>query len=336
VRPAETRPSETGRGAPVTERILTRLGRPRWLWVVLWSLVPLISPVLFVGAIRLSGFALGDAEVVNIVASQATLAYACFILLGGSSLLTRRAGEAQRELAKVLPNANRDDLLRGIDSPTGPLLLTAVVAAIVSGGGLARFGPLPPLVALPLLVVYLLPILTFVWVYLAILVGLDRVGRQDLSLDVFPEDRTLGLEALGSLASTGLGLLGIAVVPVLIFASDEPLTLGISLVIVAIVVVVFVLSMWRLHRQMTIAKARFVDLARRLYAAAYDPLRREPGIEVLERQASALQTAQALEERAESILTWPIEEETLRFMVVVITGVVTSLVVRGLFGALGA
>jgi hypothetical protein len=34
-------------------------------------------------------------------------------------------------------------------------------------------------------------------------------------------------------------------------------------------------------------------------------------------------------------MTWPIDESTVRFMMVVITGVVTSLVVRALFGALG-
>jgi hypothetical protein len=41
------------------------------------------------------------------------------------------------------------------------------------------------------------------------------------------------------------------------------------------------------------------------------------------------------EERARNLLTWPIEQSTLRFMAVVVTGVVTSLVVRGLFAAFG-
>jgi hypothetical protein len=35
----------------------------------------------------------------------------------------------------------------------------------------------------------------------------------------------------------------------------------------------------------------------------------------------------------QSLLTWPVDEGTLRFIAVVITGVVTSVIVRGLFAA---
>ncbi len=207
--------------------------------------------------------------------------------------------------------------------------------AIVSAGGWATYGPIPPLAALPLLVVYMTPILTFVWIYLTILADLDRLGRQPLALDVFPQDRTLGLEKLGSLASTGLGLLLLAAVPVLLAGADEPVTLGISLAIVAITVALFVVSMWRVHLQLVAAKARYVSLARRLYADAYAPIRQEPSVQVLETQATALRAAQSLDERAHTLPTWPIDEGTLRFIAVVITGVVTGLIVRGLFAAFG-
>jgi hypothetical protein len=154
-------------------------------------------------------------------------------------------------------------------------------------------------------------------------------------LEVFPEDRTLGLEKVGSLASSGLGLLLGAAVPILIVASTVPVTLGISLAIVALTITVFVLSMVRLHRQMAAAKVRYVALAGRLYRDAYAPIRNKPGVDTLEAQATALRAAQSLDERAHSLATWPLEEGTLRFIAVVITGVVTSLIVRGLFAALG-
>ena len=93
--------------------------------------------------------------------------------------------------------------------------------------------------------------------------------------------------------------------------------------------------MWRLHRQMAGAKVRFVGIAQGLYATAYEPLRSDQTATTLEAQASALAAAQALEERARNLLTWPIAQGTLRFIAVVVTGVVTSLVVRGLFAALG-
>ncbi|HEU5203596.1 MAG TPA: hypothetical protein VFU17_04810 [Candidatus Limnocylindrales bacterium] len=36
---------------PLTERVLDRLGRPRWLWIAAWSLVPLLSWSVFATAI---------------------------------------------------------------------------------------------------------------------------------------------------------------------------------------------------------------------------------------------------------------------------------------------
>jgi hypothetical protein len=94
--------------------------------------------------------------------------------------------------------------------------------------------------------------------------------------------------------------------------------------------------MVRLHRQMSAAKDRHVAEARRLYAEAYAPIREEPNFETLAARSSALSAAQSLDERAHGLPTWPIDEGTVRFLAVVISGVVTSLVVRGLFAAIGA
>jgi hypothetical protein len=241
----------------------------------------------------------------------------------------------QQGLAQLAPGGTTTDLFTAAGRVGGPIALTALVGAIISVGGWATYGPLPPLAGLPLLVVYLLPIMTFVWVYVTILADLDRLGRQPLVLDTFPQDRTLGLDKVGSLASTGLGLLLVAAVPVLLVGSDEPVTLGISLSIVALSVGIFVLSMGRLHGQMARAKDRHAAIARRLYAEAYAPVRAAPSLPAIEAQASALRAAQSLEERAHDLPTWPIAEGTVKFLAVVVTGVVTSLVVRGLFAALG-
>jgi len=328
-------PEAAARPEPVTERILRRLGRPRWLWIVLWALVPLVSPLVFGGAILLSGRALGDEAVSNLVATQAVLAYSCLVLLWGAGMLAGQAGVVREGVARLVPGNEPMRLFDGAASVRGPLALTAIVATIVTVGGWLQYGPIPPLAALPLLIIYMIPIVTFIWVYLTILADLDRLGRQPLDLATFPEDRTLGLEKVGSLASTGLGLVLIAAVPVLLAGSDEPVTLGISLAVVGISVGTFIWSMARLHRQMAKAKARYVAFARQLYADAYAPVGRAPSVESLSAQASALGAAQALDERAANILTWPVDEGTLRFIVVVVTGVLTSLVVRALFAAIG-
>ncbi len=334
---SRTRPLDDSPGQvlPLTERVLIRLGRPRWLWVTLWALVPLVSPLVLGTAIRLSGQPLPEADFLNLVATQAVLAYASFVLLLGGGVLANRATDVRRHLEGLAPGDLPTDLFRGIGSVRGPLALTGLVAAIISASGWLRYGPLPPLAALPVLYAYLLPILSFVWVYLVILIDLDRVGRRPLALDLFPQDRTLGLEKLGSVAAAGLGLLLTAAVPVMLTGSDEPVTLGISLGVVLVAVALFVLSMWRVHRQMSAAKARYVAIARDLYADAYAPIRNAAGVRPLEAQASALTAAQSLEERAHNLPTWPVDEGTLRFIAVVVTGVVTSLVVRGLFAALG-
>jgi hypothetical protein len=321
---------------PLTERILARLGRPRWLWICLWASIPLLSPLVFSAAIIVSGRPFGDAEFTDLVATQVVLAYVCLLFLGGTGRLARQAASIKGDLVEIVSGKPPAGLFDGIGSTTGPIALTAVTVAAISGGGFLQYGLLPPLAALPLLIIYMVPIATLIWVYVRILADIDRLGRSPVVLEAFPQDRTLGLRKVGSIASTGLGLVLLGAVPVLLAGSDEPVTLGISLAIVAVSVGIFLLSMWRLHRQMSAAKARYIELARDLYARAYEPVRTEPTIAKLDEQASVLSAAQSLDERAHGLPTWPIDEGTLRFIAVVITGVVTSLVVRGLFAAVGA
>jgi hypothetical protein len=296
----------------------------------------LLAPVVFANAIVLSGHELAPSDSVDLATTQSVLAFACFVLLLGTGVVTGQAARAQQSLVPVLPPETHSDLFQRIGSVRGPLILTAIVVTTTSVGGFARYGPIPPLATLLPSSIYLLPIMTFVWVYLTILADVDRLGRQPLLLETtIPQDRTLGLEHIGSLASTGLGLLVIAAVPIMLIAANELVTLAISLIIVAITVAAFVLSMSRLHRQMAAVKERYVSDAQRLYADAYAPVRKRTDVASLGAQSNVLRAAQALEERAHNLTTWPIDEGTVRFIAVVITGVVTSVVVRGLFAALG-
>ena len=318
----------------VSERVLRRLPGSRWVWISLWASVPLGSFVVYVTMIRFAGHALGTHEILDLLTTQAVLAFACLLTLWGVGVLARQAADVRRELTRsgqpVPP-----DLFGRIGSTWGPLALTAVVAALITANGWLRYGPMPPLAALPLVIVYSVPILTFVWVYLTVLVDLDRLGRRALSLHGFPEDRTMGLEDVGSLASTGLGLLLIASIPLLLAGSDQPVTFGISIAIVALAVAIFVLSLWRIHRQMVSARDRFTQFTRQLYAEAYAPIRADPKAATMEARSAALRVAQSLDERAHNLLTWPINEGTVRFIAVVITSVLTSLIVRALFAAVG-
>src|SRR5919108_98902 len=145
--PAMTSGSDpTLEGLPLTERVLARLGRPRAVWTMLWAIVPLLSPVLFVPALRASGYVIGEGEVPNLLLTQLALVYADLVIL----------------------------------------------------------------------------------------VDIDKLGRQPLTLDLFPQDRTLGLQDVGAAASAGLGLVLVAAAPVLLAGGDEPVTLVVGLAIVAI------------------------------------------------------------------------------------------------------
>jgi hypothetical protein len=187
-----------------------------------------------------------------------------------------------------------------------------------------------------LLSIVLLPAMTLVWEYGALLFGLDRLGRAGLVLDDFPEDRALGLGSVGGAAMSGLWPVLIAAVPVLLLAGADLTTLATSLTIVVMVVALFALSMVRLHGQMRTAKAGYVAMTRGLVADAYAPIRRNPDLETLQASSPALGAAQSLAERADKLLEWPIDERMVTLITVVITGVVTSLIVKVVLQAIGA
>jgi len=321
---------------PATERILRALGGDRTVWVLLWAALPLVSPLIFSTVARATGRSFGTAEFLDAFPTQGGLAWASLVLLWGCGRLGEDAERTRDELVRSAPRQIPDRLFAAVARRDGPILLTVVVTGIIVANNWASFGLLPPLASLPLFLAYMFPIMTFIWVFVAILTDINRLGELPVVLDRFPQDRTMGLGGVGSLASTGLGLLLVAAVPVLLAGSDEPVTLAVSLTLVLGVVSVYGLAMWRLHRQMAAAKQRYVATARRLYAEAYAPIRERPDVETLAASSGALSIAQSLDERATGLPTWPVDEGTARFVAVVITGVVTSLVVRALFAAVGA
>jgi hypothetical protein len=223
-----------------------------------------------------------------------------------------------------------------MSSTVGPLgLATAIVVVPSFMSSFQHWGAAAALGDLPLVIVNSLPSMTFVWTYLVLLAGLNRLGRARLSLDPFPEDRSLGLGAVGSLALTGFWLVLLAAVPLAIVGRADLPTVVLSVAVIVATVGVFFLSMFRVHRQMSAAKQRYVAISRALFREAYEPVRAEPSLNVLEAQSSALRVAQSLVERAEHVQEWPIDERATAWVAVVITGVVTSLIVRLVLTAAG-
>jgi hypothetical protein len=318
----------------VTERILGRLGEPRLLWILLWASTAVLAPLLLLAILNYRGESGRVSSVQNLVLSQVALAYVVVLCLWGVGRLARGARAIEPELARLTKTERPVYIASDVTTVAGPLALTLAISIVNTAGSIGRFGP-SAIAIVPLLALSLLPITTFVWTYLELLVAIDRLGRERLALDVFPQDRSLGLGSVGSLAFTGFVVLIAAAVPILVTASSNLSTVAVSLLVVAVTVAMFFLSMSRLHRQMADAKAGYVARMRALYAEAYAPLRAKPTVKTLEARASLLSTAQALAERAEQIQEWPVDERMTALVAIIVTGVVTSLIVRVLLVAAG-
>jgi hypothetical protein len=180
-----------------------------------------------------------------------------------------------------------------------------------------------------------IPLWTAVWVYLTLQLGLNRLGRGHLTLQGYRGDRSLGLRPVGRLAFTGFWMLIGSVGPlVLTNVSDAAgVILGIAVLVVGIGL--FFLSLRRLNRQMVVVKQRELDRARVLYMQAYDKVRDQPTLEVLQGQVGLLNAAEALEKRAERIQEWPFDEATFARVITIASSAVATIIARLLLEQVG-
>lgn len=173
------------------------------------------------------------------------------------------------------------------------------------------------------------------WYGLALLTGLDRLGRLPLRLDRFPDDPSLGLRPVGALAAMALWIFAAVTVPYLLVSIDSRVDLTIGLVIFLAGIGLFFLSMARLHRQMAAAKQRYVASARALYAEAFEPVKNSWTLTALAERAPLLGAAKALEDRALAIQEWPFDERTNSRIVILISGVTVAAITRLVLHSLG-
>ena len=210
----------------------------------------------------------------------------------------------------------------GMASTRGPLALTLVFVAVTVWRTAVLADPWTALRWLPVSVLVNLPLLTAVWVYLALLLGLHRLGRRTLSLTAFPEDLSLGLGEVGRLAFTAFWIYGAGFAPVLVINFANPL--GLFLLGVG----VFFACLQGLHRQLVAARRHYLEWAGQLYARAYEPIR-SGSLAVLGEQAQALQAAEVIQRRAEAIQQWPFQQRRLA-QIAGIVGTVVTFVITGI------
>ncbi len=323
---------------PLTDRILAVFPGPRWIWIVFWSLlgIPLTYLLLrVIQSIEPSSEALAGGQP-GLWQSAAIVNAILFSLWGAHRLagdLERTGPAISRLTLDEGPNADRP--IQGMDNILGPLALTLLLAGLDAALTGLEYGWQIALVNLPINFVIELPLLTFFWAYASLLVGLNRLGRQRLRLDATPGDRTLGLRPVGHLAFTGFWIFSVGFAPILIVTATSTPTLVLNLIFFLIGFGLFLLSLNRLHLHMAAAKRQHLDLARQLYAEAYEPLLQSPRARALQNQTPLLSAADALEKRNASIQEWPFDEVLTGRIAIIVTSVVATVLARIILDAFG-
>jgi hypothetical protein len=165
--------------------------------------------------------------------------------------------------------------------------------------------------------------------------GLNRLGRRCLVPESVPVDPGLGLQPLGRIATTGLWMLLIWLVPVLLTGLPDVAGFVVGMLVLAAALATFFLSLVGLHRQMVEVKTGELAIARELYEQAYKPVHDARTLEVLETQRSLLGAADALEKRANAIHEWPFDEGTVTRVITITTSVIAITIGRLILGPFG-
>jgi hypothetical protein len=201
VRLALSRGRQDGRAAdntlPLTERILARLPGPRGAWVLAWAAVPMaagIAPGSYLTTVGAESIAAR-----LLLLTGVAFAYAVVLAFWAVARLTSQSKMVERSVEQLAahPEQATTPVFRPMASTQGPLALTLVFVALAVWRTAALRDPWTALLWSPVSLLINLPLLTAVWVYLALLLGLNRLGRRTLSLTAFPEDLSLGVGEVG-------------------------------------------------------------------------------------------------------------------------------------------
>jgi hypothetical protein len=317
---------------PLTERVLTRLPGDRWAWIAAWAALPWLNAGanLLLGADRTS--AVWEQSTLLIVLNYAALSFASGFTMWASGRLVHDLETLRPTSAGQPPS---DGVFRGIYSATGPLLASTGVAIVFAVSTLAQEGVLAGIVRGATWFAIGIGMWTFLWTYVALLLGLNRLGRERLVPEDIPVDPILGLQPLGRIAATGLWMLLIWLVPVVLTGLPDVAGVIVGMVVLAAALATLFLSLVGLHRQMVEVKSRELSLARDLYQEAYRPVHDARSLDALEQQRSLLGAADALEKRADAIHEWPFDEGTITRVITITTSVVAITIGRLILDPLG-
>jgi hypothetical protein len=321
---------------PLTERLLGRLPGPRLAWVLAWAALP-VTAGLLPGAYLAT---VGAKPLPVRLLIGLVFAYAVVLAFWGVGRFTRESTTVERSVDQLAagPEQAATPVFRGMASTWGPLALTLVFVLVTVWRTAVLGDPWAALLWLPVSLLVNLPLLTAFWVYLALLLGLARLGRRTLSLTAFPQDLSLGLGEVGRLAFTAFWIYGAGFAPVLLVNFANPIGLLLILGLFLLGVLVFFACLEGLHHQLLAARRHYLEWAGQLYARAYEPIR-SGSLAAMGEQAQLLQAAEVIYRRAEAIQEWPFQQRRLVQMAgivgTVVTFVATGIITRLILIRLG-
>ena len=329
-RPALARSRQDGRAAhgmlPLTERMLGRLPGRRVAWVLAWAAVPVaagLPPSAYLATV-------GVKPIPVRLLIGLVYAYAVVLAFWAVDRFTRESRTVERSVDQLTAGSEQAaaPVFRGMASTRGPLALTLLFVAMTTWRTAVLGDWRAALLWLPVTMLVNLPLLTAVWVYLTLLLGLNRLGRRTLSLTAFPQDLSLGLGEVGRLVFTAFWIYGAGFAPVLLINFANPIGLLLTLGLFLLGVLVFFGCLEGLHRQLVTARHQYLEWAGQLYARAYEPIR-SGSLAALGEQARPLQAAEVIQRRAEAIQQWPFQQHRLA-QIAGIVGTVVTFVMTGI------
>jgi len=170
------------------------------------------------------------------------------------------------------------------------------------------------------------------WLYCASLLGLYRFGKKELRLKSYHEDPMLGTEVLGRLSFSfstvyflGLFLFTIQMILGGLIGQTAIINLIVLLVLVPAGVALFFAPLMRTHNVMHEVKRNEVSSTRKMFS---ELTRSAEPVEKDDQRMIRLLTLEAIERKALSIRTWPIETPITGKLALITISVTATMIAR--------
>lgn len=321
---------------PLSERLLPRGRWARLAAVGLFAALPFVQLVAYALLSGAAGLERDpQAAIERGLVNRFLNAYLIVLTLWGASWAA-----AQLRLVAKLDPSGAWPIARWPAWLAAPIVLDLVAGTITELGHIAPYGldaalatPAPFLASFAISFLVRLPQLVAFWTAVVALLATAGLGRPPLPA-AFPEDPALGFRPAGELVFRIFVTYAAAFLPGFAFGTMSVPDLFITFGLFGAGVAAMVLATWRIHLAMAAERKRLVRIARARYAETYRAA--EAAVATSSAKvAERMSLAEGLLRGVETIQEWPFDERTQRIAAIVLTGAVTSIIVRMILLAFG-